>query len=355
MKKNYYFAMTAIILSMMFAGCGGSDKANSSAPEGGVSNTALYQKGASDGNPAANVNAGALGKSADDGNGSNIGSDAAAEALSPTESAGNGSSESTARKLIRTVGISAETEKYDALVSEINSLTVKLGGYIENSSESAAGYYGNNDSGRYLSMTLRIPKDKADKLIKTISDAANITSRTENSEDVTLQYTDIDSHKKALQAEEKRLMDLMEKADKMADIVALEDKLADVRYQIESMESQLRVYDNQVDYTTVNLDITEVKSYSPGKEEGFWQRISTGFMKSLEGVCRGAVEFAVWFISHIPYITVWIVIIFAVIRVCMMIKKRKGLLGKKNRKENKDCQKPVEQGNTHGGMSNDGK
>ena len=55
-----------------------------------------------------------------------------------------------------------------------------------------------------------------------------------------------------------------------------------MRYQLESMESQLRTYDNRIDYSTVELTITEVRKYSPPQEATVWQRIESGFMKSLD-------------------------------------------------------------------------
>lgn len=318
MNKRLYLVTAAVALSLLFAGCGGSGNTGDSGSQPVRSASQQLCLGASSGN--SDMKTAGAGDSADS---ANVNADSGeAATVTATEAAGDSSSKNTGRKLIRTVGIVAETEKYDALVTKVSSQTTALGGYIESSSENAADYDGNGDSGRTISMVLRIPKDNADKLIKTVDGEANIVSRTENSDDVTLQYTDIASHKKALQAEEQRLTELMEKADNMTDIVAIEDKLADVRYQIESMESQLRVYDNQVDYTTINLDISEVKTYSETGEESFGQRVTSGFMKSLKGVGHGAVEFAVWFISHIPYLVIWILIIFAVIRVCISVNKK---------------------------------
>ena len=80
----------------------------------------------------------------------------------------------------------------------------------------------------------------------------------------------LQSHKKALLAEQESLLSMMEQAESIEDIIAINEQLTDVRYQIESMESQLRTYDNQVDYSTVNLYIDEVERYHArsGKERG---------------------------------------------------------------------------------------
>ena len=66
----------------------------------------------------------------------------------------------------------------------------------------------------------------------------------------------------------------MEKAESIEDIITIEQRLSNVRYQIESMEAQLRTYDNKVDYSTVHLDVSEVKELTPVHEETLWERIS---------------------------------------------------------------------------------
>ena len=68
---------------------------------------------------------------------------------------------------------------------------------------------------------------------------------------MTLQYVDLESHKKALTTEQDRLIELMEQAETVEDIITIEGRLSEVRYQLESMESQLRTYDNKIDYSTV--------------------------------------------------------------------------------------------------------
>ena len=67
-------------------------------------------------------------------------------------------------------------------------------------------------------------------------------------------------------------------------IITLEDRMSTVRYQLESMESQLRTYDNMVDYSTVHMNIQEVKELTPviEEEETAWERFVNGFKESLK-------------------------------------------------------------------------
>lgn len=235
------------------------------------------------------------------------------------------------RKLIKNVDMSVETEEYDALIPALEQQVASLGGYIENMSVSNRVYHYTDDMNmknlRSAYMTARIPKENLDDFVSAVAQQSNVVRRSESVIDVTLQYVDLESHKKALIAEQDRLLELMEQAETVEDIITIEGRLSEVRYQIESMESQLRTFDNKIDYSTVNLSIEEVMRYSPNETTSTWQRISSGFMDSLRGVGHGIGNFVIWFIVHIPYLVVWaavIVVILLIVRaICKAMAKRR--------------------------------
>ncbi|MBD5508312.1 MAG: DUF4349 domain-containing protein [Lachnospiraceae bacterium] len=224
------------------------------------------------------------------------------------------------RKLIKTVNISAETEAFDELVPQLQKRVEELGGYIESISVYDIGSYYVEDAmqkQRCAQITARVPKEALDGFLAQVGEQTNVTSRSENVEDVTLQYVDLDSHKKVLLTEQERLLALMEQAESVEDIITIEGRLSEVRYQIESMESQLRTYDNKIDYSTVYLSIEEVRKYSAPQTATVWQRIGTGFMKSLENIGFGIRDFAIYFVIDLPYIILGllgIVVAFFVLR-----------------------------------------
>ena len=69
--------------------------------------------------------------------------------------------------------------------------------------------------------------------------------------------------KKALETEQDRLLELMEQAETTEDLLAIESRLTDVRYQLESAASQLKLYDSLVSYSTVYLTVEEVQKLTP--------------------------------------------------------------------------------------------
>lgn len=227
------------------------------------------------------------------------------------------------RKLIRTVNLSVETREFDQVMDTLEKQVEALGGYIENMDTYNGSSYSGYRSSRNSSMTIRIPREQLDGFLNTVSEISNVVSRSENVEDVTLSYVDLESHRDALRTEQARLLELLERAESIEDIITIEERLSNVRYQLESMESQLRTYDNKVDYSTVYLNISEVQELTPIVEETTWERISGGFLESLKDIGNGLKEFCIRFIIHIPYIVVWVVIIAVIVIVIRLLHRRK--------------------------------
>ncbi|MGN0159342.1 MAG: DUF4349 domain-containing protein [Brotaphodocola sp.] len=221
----------------------------------------------------------------------------------------------TSRKLIRTIDMSVETTDFDNLLSSVSSAVSSLGGYVEQSNISGNSIYSSRDARRNAFLTARIPADKIDQLLEEISEFGNVTNRSENVRDVTLQYSDIESHKKSLTIEQERLWELLEQTESVDAIIALESRLSEIRYQLESYESQLRTYDNQVEYSTVNLYVEEVKVFTPTSPDSIGTRIQKGFQKNIETIGDDCINLFVWLASSIPLFFLWGIIIGAAIVV----------------------------------------
>lgn len=228
----------------------------------------------------------------------------------------------TKRKLIKNVDLEVETEEFDTLLSTVERKTEQLAGYIEESyTYNGSEYRGRKN--RNANLTIRIPAEKLNTFLSEVADVSNVISRNDRVTDVTLQYVDMESHKKALVAEQNRLLELLEQAENIEDIIAIESRLSEVRYQIESMESQLRTMDNQVSYSTVYLSIEEVKQLTPVKEQSIGEKIATGFWKSLVNVGTGLLNFGIGLIIGLPYILLWgVIIVIAVLIFRAVFKKR---------------------------------
>ena len=229
------------------------------------------------------------------------------------------------RKLIRNVSMNLETREFDALTKSISDAVTFFGGYIEQADVSGNSLYWSGErSSRYSNITARIPENKLDAFLTDVSGQGNVTYKNESVQDVTLQYTDITSRKKTLQMEQDRLWELLEKAESIDAVIALEARLSEVRYQLESIESQLRTLDNQIVYSTVYLSIQEVQVLTSTDPDTIPVRIQKGLSRSFNTLKISSVDFLVWFISSLPILAVFAVLVFiAVIILKKPLKRRK--------------------------------
>ena len=225
-------------------------------------------------------------------------------AMAPEELKADGTlSESPAltdRKLIKTVSMEAETEHYDDLVAALEEKLTALGGYTENR---RTGSYSKNR--RWSDMTIRIPAENLSGFVAHVNESANVVSTSEETVDVTLQYSDTEAKIAALETERSRLMELLASANNLSEILEIEARLSDVTYELERYESRKRGYDNQITYATVHLRIEEVEVLTPMEEPTVWARIRDGFAESLEGVGDGIVDVFVYLIAGSPYLVVF--------------------------------------------------
>lgn len=330
MKKRHEMKvlLAAGVLAAALAGCGGAKNANLSYNGVAADTTAAYETAAGyDGGSYSFSTEAAMAEEME------YEYDDVAEA---GENISQASQDALAgRKLIKNVNLNVETEQFDVLVPNLEKRVTALGGYIEDmSSYSRNDHYSSDYVGtkylRYANITARIPKENLDVFLEEVGAQTNIVSRSENVTDVTLQYVDLESHKKALTAEQDRLIELMEQAETVEDIITIEGRLSEVRYQLESMESQLRTYDNKIDYSTVYLYIDEVERYTPTEEDTTGERIKNGFVDSMKGVGRGISNFVIWFIVNLPYLLVWAVVIIIILLIVKLIHK---VMAKRNAKK----------------------
>lgn len=233
----------------------------------------------------------------------------------------------TEQKLIKTIRMEAETEDLDALLPQINAKISALGGYVENQELYNGSSYSSYRH-RNANLTIRIPADQLGGFVEDVKGVSNVVSYNENTENVTLRYVSTESRMLALEVEQERLLELLAKAENMSDLLEIEARLTDVRYELESVTSQLRVLANQVDYATVHLYISQVKVYTETEEQTVWQRIGSGFKENLKDMGENLTDFFVWIVTYSPQLIIWAIVIAVAVTVL-----RKKIAKKRAKKE----------------------
>ena len=218
------------------------------------------------------------------------------------------------RKIIRNYDISLATNTFDDDLAYINAKLSELGGYVLSSSLSGSKPEAYGDSGRSLSMTLRVPAEKASDFVSGVQQLGKVDYIHDYTDDVTDQYFDVDTRLAVLKDQLERLRAIMVETDNLADIITLEERISEVMLQIEELTGTLKRYDALIAYTTIDLSINERNAISgPADTKGTGERISEGFTDTLNGVATFFVNFFVWFVSSLPVLIILAAITIAVV------------------------------------------
>lgn len=302
MKKILAVIVCTFLLLGIFASCGAKSKDKAMFD---------YAVGEANGKPAepAAVEAAEGGK-------------ASTYSITADANAQTADAEAMSEKLVKTVTMHIETKEFTACIDSLKASAKANGGYIETSETSSNGYYNYNEN-RFASITFRIPADKLDAFLAGTEEKGKVTSKSENVENVTMEYVDVESRIKACTAERDSLLEILKKANNVADIISVRERLTQVNYEIESYSARLRVLENRVSYSTVSIDISEVQRVTQ-EETSLGVEIKNRFLESWDSLVEFFRSFVVWFIGGIPVILpLALAVVIAVIIIRKKIKKRK--------------------------------
>ena len=222
------------------------------------------------------------------------------ESGEPEESEGVDS----ARKIIERIRLSVQTKDFDNLMNAVDARIKDFNGYIESSDIYGNGYDSYDYGDRSARMVVRIPCAKAESFINFVSDNGAVTNKTVETEDVTLQYVDVESRISVLLLEKESLEELLQQATTMEDIIYVREKLMDVIYELESSQRQLRTFDNLIDYTTITLNIYEVERTVIVEKQTAWEEIATKFTNNIEDIKEWCVRFFIEVVGNSPILAI---------------------------------------------------
>ena len=344
MKRKILVLIAIITVAVLYAGCGSSYKdaaedytMNASAP------AALYNE-----SPSTAMRGSGSGKEydmsieaiADDF--INDGSYGAStyNSVEPTST-----SQPQGLKIIYTAHMYIQTTEWDDNYPLILSLIDEFGGYIQNSSvsggyTSSSGYY----NARSANLSIRIPSSNYRAFLNsTDSQISTITSLDEYTDDITAQYVDTEARIKTLKAQEQRLLNLLDNAGDLSDLLEIEIKLGDVRYQIESYQSIMNTYNSLLSYSTININISEVSTVVILKDT-FGQRVLAALDGSIKAVANFFDGLVIALIYIAPYAIITLLLVFGI--RALTKKKRLARKERKRLAKEQQSQQPISYGYT---------
>lgn len=253
----------------------------------------------------------------------------AAGGIANSESGAGPQGEMQAEKIIYSANARIETIDYEASVQGVYDMVERFGGFVQSSSISGSDYYSaarGRQSLRYASFTVRIPSENFETLTSSLSELGNVPYCNTYSENVSAQYYDVQSRLTAYKTQETRLLEMLEIAESVEDLLAIQQQLTEVQYEIDSLQSTLTNYDRRISYSTVDIEVQEVEEYTeePVVKLTYWQKMGRGFVRSLEDVGEFFTDALLWFVSNLPALVVWAIGITAGVILGKRFKRKNG-------------------------------
>lgn len=229
-------------------------------------------------------------------------------------------------KIIREATIQMQTENYSEDMAALEELVTSMGGFITSREEWGSEQSAETgENPRTLSLTLRIPSDQLDAFVEQAKQVGIVTASSISETDVTDQYTDTDRRLQAYQKQYDRVLEMMDQATTVEELIQIESELSRLEMEIESCQGTLNYWDARVNYSTVYIYVDEVRR-AISANPSLGERMRTALANSWDDFTQGCQDLVVNLYAAIPYIAVWIVVLAAAggIAVLIVRKVRKG-------------------------------
>ena len=152
--------------------------------------------------------------------------------------------------IVRYGSLSLEVNDVDDALGRVTTIIESAGGYISSSSRSGEGEY------LYLSVTLRVPAAEFSAVMASLRSEGEVLYEDIYSYEVTMQVLDLEARLENLRASESAFLKLLDRAQTVADVVAVQSELSRIQGDIESFEAQLSSVKDQVEMASVMLSLS---------------------------------------------------------------------------------------------------
>jgi len=226
--------------------------------------------------------------------------------------------QSVSRKIIKNAQLSITVEDFDKAYERIIVLTKEMGGYIQDSRITK------DETGKMGHIAARMPHNNFEEFIMKLENLGEVTNKTINGNDITTQYFDTQARVNNFKKQEQRLLDILEKAKTVEEILKIENELNRVRYEIERLTSQLKQWDNLVELSTVNIYLRQAKTpqkkIKPLSFKDVYKQAVEAFIRTVNNILIFAGKVIVFFGSALP-----IIVVLAIPSVILfLVLKRRG-------------------------------
>lgn len=220
------------------------------------------------------------------------------------------------RMIIRSGIMSLEIDKFEDTEAKIKETANRYNGYITNTTSNL-----NASNKRSGTITVRVQADKFDAMLGELSKLGKVMNQNISGKDVTEEFMDAEARMKTQQELESRLLKLLaEKTASLTSVVEVEQKLANVRENIEKTQGRMRFLKDQSSYSTLTVSVYEPSMLNTSTGGGFFYELGQSVKKGLEGFTKVLSGMITVIIAFLPIIALGGLVIYFVRRY---LKKRK--------------------------------
>lgn len=153
----------------------------------------------------------------------------------------------------RTVSLSIVVKDFAASRASLDAILARHGGYSAQLNVSTP-----ENAGRSFSASLRIPAPELNSAVDELKTLGHVQDESQSGEEVTQQHADLLARLKTSRETEERMRSILEqRTGKIGDVLEVEEQIARVRGDIESMEAEQKALEHRVEFATVELQLTE--------------------------------------------------------------------------------------------------
>ncbi len=250
--------------------------------------------------------------------------------------------EDVGEKLIYRADLTVETTEFDAAVAALEALAPSVGGFVESSNVSGNTTWQPDGTtrvvDRWANYVLRVPAGRFQETVQRAGDLGSVVNSGTSVENITSQFTDQEARQHSLEVQEERLLSMLEKAEDVDTLVILESRLSEVRYEIESIERQLRNWQRDVDYSTVSVNLSEVAVYTPTAtvQRSYSERLGGAFRDGWNSFVHFLERLSLGFASSLPMLVLLAAVIVAVVVLILAIRRKRRRVEKTKAAEPED-------------------
>lgn len=231
-------------------------------------------------------------------------------------------------KFVYTCHMNIETLNYENTVKSIKEKIKEAGGFVsyEDEYDNERGWYYSDyvdTHNRNINIEARIPSEKYDVFTASLEGDGKIISRSSSVENISREYYDTEAVIESLNIQEERLLSMMDDAQTIDEMIAVESRLTEVQMELNQYKTRLSVMQSDVDYSTVNINIQEVYEYSKDiHTDTFFDRLKNSvsdacddFGDILENLLFSCIYLIPRIVVYVPVIAVVVIVIKKIIKL----------------------------------------